>query len=176
MVQILTCCEHWTIGFAGAAAFKGHAIIPMIAIRVWLPSGEAIETHTLRGKTNACQQTTVITACNSDPYISCRKEAEYAAAMCTPCAAFMADTGTAGFGAFMSCTQLLCLKNLRRCLKLLEQVFCTYKAVPALVDHLHLIVIQADIKWNWVISTHTCSIFVFVSWTCHDGRTNAVQE
>ena len=44
---------------------------------------------------------------------------------------------------------------------------CTYKPIPALVNNLHLIVIQADVERNWVISSHTCSVLVLVSRPCH---------
>lgn len=75
---------------------------------------------------------------------------------------FMSAVEFDGSEHFFHAAQLLCCKTC----KAGESVgVCTYKTVPALVDNLHLVVIQADIKRDWVVSTDTCSVLVFISWT-----------
>lgn len=50
---VLTCTKHRTIWFASASALEGHAVIPMVAVGIFFPSWQAIETDIWRGKTDA---------------------------------------------------------------------------------------------------------------------------
>ena len=148
----------------------------MVAIGVWLPSWESIETHILRGKPNACQQATITTSCSTDLYMPCLKASSNKLQQHAHHALAVMDDIWVVSEQFCHAHTVAVPQAIANMFETVWGVICTYKAIPALVDHLHLIVIKADIKWNWVISTHTCSIFIFVPWTCHDDHTNVVKH
>ncbi len=43
----LTCCKDRAVWLASATTLEGHAIVPMVAVGMWLPARQAVKLHTM---------------------------------------------------------------------------------------------------------------------------------